>query len=63
MTIQLTDQIVMAERNVRPAMEYLDGRTTPAPQTTREWGARLIRAVAQQTLRLANRLDPDYRYA
>jgi hypothetical protein len=61
MTIQLTDQILMAERDVRPV--FVTGRFTPAAGTTREWGARLIRATAQQSLRLADRLDHGYRYA
>lgn len=63
MTIQLTNQILMAERDVRPAPHYRAGRFSPSPRTTREWGARLIRSVAQRSLRLADRLDHGYRYA
>jgi hypothetical protein len=63
MTIQLTNQIVMAERDVRPLREDLAGRFTPAAGPTREWSARFIRAIAGQSLRLADRLDPGYRYA
>ena len=63
MTLQLTNQILMAERDVRPARDDVDGRFTPERTTTRERGARLIRATAHQSLRLANRLDPGYRYA
>jgi hypothetical protein len=63
MTIQLTQQILMAERDVRSAPVYADGRFTPSARTTRGLGARLIRAVGQQSFRLADRLDPACRYA
>lgn len=61
MTIQLTQQILMAERDVHTATEGIEGRFTPtARSTTRESSARLIRALAQRTLRLADRIDDSY---
>ncbi len=62
MTIQLTDQILMAERDVRMP-QPMAGRFTPARPVTRTWSARLIRATAEQSLRLADRLDQGYRLA
>jgi hypothetical protein len=60
MTIQLTQQILMAERDVRPVFIQEGGRFTPTARTSREWGARLLRATAHQGLRLADRLDQGY---
>jgi hypothetical protein len=61
MTIQLTQQILTAERDVRPVLAPTGGRFTPTARTSRAWSARLIRATAQQSLRLADRLDQGYR--
>jgi hypothetical protein len=63
MTIQLAHQILIAEHDVRSTPEYFDGRFTPSAGTTRELGARVIRAVGHQSLRLADRLDPGCCYA
>ena len=63
MTIQLTQQILMAERDVRSELAQTGGRFTPAAPTSRKWSARLIRATAHQSLRLADRLDQGYRLA
>jgi len=63
MTIQLTQQILMAEHDVRSTPEYLDGRFTPSAGTSRTLSARLVRGIADHSLRLADRLDPGYRYA
>ncbi len=63
MTIQLTNQILMAERDLRIVPEPVEGRFTPALPVTRTWSARLIRATAEQSLRLADRLDQGYRLA
>ena len=60
MTIQLTQQIQMAERDVRPVQVQDGGRFTPTARTNREWRARLIRATAHKSLRLADRLDHGY---
>jgi hypothetical protein len=60
MTIQLTQQILMAEHDVRPLFIQEGGRFTPTARTSREWGARLLRATAHQGLRLADRLDQGY---
>jgi hypothetical protein len=63
MTIQLANQIVLAERDLRPALEDIDGRFTPAAGIPREWSARLIRVIAARSLSLADRLDPGYSHA
>jgi hypothetical protein len=64
MTIQLTTQILVAERDLRPVMSNQDARFVPtSPAAIRTWGARLIRASAEFGLRVADRIDPGYRYA
>jgi hypothetical protein len=63
MTIQLTNQIVLAERDLRPAHEGLEGRFTPAAGIPRERSARVRRTIAGHSLRLADHLDHGYRYA
>lgn len=63
MTIQLTQQILMAERDVRPVPAHTGGRFTTTARTSRALSARLIRATAHQSLRLADRLDQGYRLA
>jgi hypothetical protein len=64
MTIQLTDQILIAERDLGAATTAHEGRFVPNAQLTlRGLGVRAIRTTAKKSLRLADRLDPGYRYA
>ena len=64
MTIQLTDQILVAERDLGAATTAHEGRFVPNAQLTlRGLGVRAIRTTAKKSLRLADRLDPCYRYA
>jgi hypothetical protein len=64
MTIQLTNQIMTAERDLGAATTSHEGRFVPAAQfTLRGLGVRAIRTTATKSLRLADRLDPGYRYA
>jgi len=64
MTLQLTTQIVVAERDLRAALFTQDPRFVPTDRSTiRGIGARAIRSVAGLGLRMADRLDPGYRYA
>jgi hypothetical protein len=64
MTIQLTDQILVAERDLGAATTAHEGRFLPNAQLTlRGLGVRAIRTTAKKSLRLADRLDPGYRYA
>lgn len=64
MTLQLTTPIVIAERDLRAATTTHEGRFVPTAHTTvRGFGARAIRSSAKLGLRLADRVDPGYRYA
>jgi hypothetical protein len=64
MTIQLTTQIMTAERDLGAATTTHDGRFVPNAQLTlRGLGVRAIRTTAKTSLRLADRLDPGYRFA
>ena len=64
MTIQLTNQIMTAERDLGTATTTHEGRFVPTAQfTLRGLGVRAIRTTAKKSLRLADRLDPGYRYA
>ena len=64
MTIQLANQILTAERDLGAATTTHDGRFVPNAQLTlRGFGVRAIRTTAKTSLRLADRLDPGYRYA
>jgi hypothetical protein len=64
MTIQLTNQIMTAERDLDAATTTHEGRFVPTAQLTlRGLGVRAIRTTAKTSLKLADRLDPCYRYA
>jgi hypothetical protein len=64
MTIQLANQILTAERDLGAATTAHEGRFVPNAQLTlRGLGVRAIRTTAKKSLRLADRLDPGYRYA
>jgi hypothetical protein len=65
MTIQLMNQIQLAEREIAKTNAYIaDPRFTPdASYSLRELGARLLRSSAGKGLELADRLDPEYQYA
>jgi hypothetical protein len=64
MTISLMHQIQLAERELTTIEASADPRfVADAPNGVRELGARLLRTTANQGLRLANRLDPEYQYA
>ncbi|MBI4899095.1 MAG: hypothetical protein HY829_01310 [Actinobacteria bacterium] len=63
MTVQLTTQILAAERN-RPATAVMEGRFVPTVHVGVRWvSARALRASARLGLRLADRLERDYRMA
>lgn len=59
MTLQLIQQIQIAERDLRPVTYDVVASTTPHHDTLREVGARLFRTTATRSLQLANRLDPQ----
>lgn len=62
MTIQLTTQILLAERDLTAAVP--EGRYEAATQAgPRELSARALRASAGFGLRLADRLEQHYRLA
>lgn len=64
MTVSLMHQITLAERELTTINATLDPRfVADAPNGVRELGARLLRTTANKGLRLADRLDPEYRYA
>ena len=64
MTFSAITQILTAERDLRPAHSTLDPRFASTDRSTvRGLGARAIRAAAGLGLRMADLLDPGYRYA
>ena len=64
MILQLANQILTAERDLGAATTTHDGRFVPNVQfTLRGLGVRAIRTSAKTSLKLADRLDPCYRYA
>ncbi|HQZ00455.1 MAG TPA: hypothetical protein PKV13_04820 [Propionicimonas sp.] len=63
MTIALTTQIQLAERAITPAIAF-DPRAVPAQHTSlRELIASTLRNMSDGSLRLADRIDPEPRYA
>ena len=57
-------QIQLAEREPTTIEATLDPRFVPnAPRGARTLSAWLLRSTANRSLRLANRLDPEYQYA
>ena len=64
MTISLMHQIQFAERELPTIEATLDPRyVQDAPRGARTFSAWLLRSSADRSLRLANRLDPEYLYA
>lgn len=61
MTIQLVNQIQLAERGLGVADRSADARFVPdARFSLRGASAKFLRSSAVQGLRLADRLDPQY---
>ena len=64
MTISLMHQIQLAEREPITMNAALDPRfVADAPRGARALSAWLLRSSANRSLRLANRIDPEYQYA
>ena len=64
MTVSLMHQIQLAERDLTTINATLDPRFVPnAPRGARVLSAWLLRSGADRSLRLANRLDPEYQCA
>jgi hypothetical protein len=63
MTVQLTTQILVAERQL-PASAVMEGTFVPRVHVGLRWiSARVLRASARFGLRLADRLERGYRPA